>query len=188
MRKLSYLVLAALVFSCAGQNKKEGKQTDAPEASVVVAEQEKEEKMLLGLQDRAALEQAPFGGWYEANYEEYSPEAEVVEKLKPLSGDLEIRMFMGTWCEDSQREVPAFFKLLDALDFPKDKVTLITMDREKTTPGNLEDGLEVSNVPTIMFIRDGKELNRIVEYPIESLEKDMLSILRGEDYKHAYAW
>jgi len=30
-------------------------------------------------------------------------------------------------------------------------------------------------------------LGRIVEYPIESLEQDMLKILQGKPYKHAYA-
>jgi hypothetical protein len=42
-------------------------------------------------------------------------------------------------------------------------------------------------VPTFIFMKDGQELGRIVEYPLESLEKDMAKILSGVDYKHAYA-
>ena len=30
-------------------------------------------------------------------------------------------------------------------------------------------------------------LPRIVEFPIESIEKDIFKILNSEDYKHAYA-
>lgn len=207
MYKIAYVVLAAIMLSCAGQNNKEGKQAEVAaeaavadeaamaEASAMAEEAQteadhavQEDKMLLGLQDREALQQPPFNSWFDVNYEEYRPDAAMVEKLKPFTEDLEIKMFMGTWCGDSKREVPAFFKLLDALEFPADKVTLITMDTEKTTPDNLEEGLDVTNVPTIIFMKEGKELNRIVEYPIESLEEDMLSILKGEDYKHAYAW
>ena len=39
----------------------------------------------------------------------------------------------------------------------------------------------------IKKMKDDQELGRMVEYPLESLEKDMVKILSGEDYKHAYA-
>lgn len=188
MHKIAYILLATFILSCAGQNNKEGKPTEASQETAMHEQEPEQDKMLLGLQNRQALEQPPFNSWFDTNYEEYSPDAAVVEKLKPLIEDLEITLFMGTWCGDSKREVPALFKLLDALEFPADEVKLITMDTDKKTPENLEKGLDVTNVPTIIFMKDGKELNRIVEYPIESLEEDMLSILSGEDYKHAYAW
>lgn len=187
MKIIAYTLLFALMISCAGQKKKEdagvneGKETAQLETPA-------QDKMLLGLQERDALKQAPFNSWYDVNYSEYEPDPEMVEKLKPLADGLEVTVFMGTWCGDSKREVPAFFKLLDQLGVAEDKVTLITMNREKTTPENLEEGLDITNVPTLIFFKDGKELNRIVEYPIESLEEDMYAILSGQEYKHAYAW
>ena len=36
------------------------------------------------------------------------------------------------------------------------------------------------------FNLDNTEVNRIVEFPKESLESDILKILNDEDYKHAY--
>src|SRR5690606_18438893 len=91
------------------------------------------------------------------------------------------------WCEDSQRETPHFYKILDAANFDESKLTLITVSEEKTTPQGYEEGKNITNVPTIIFYKNDKELGRIVEYPIESLEKDMFAILSGKDYKHAYA-
>ena len=79
-------------------------------------------------------------------------------------------------------------KILEGAGYPVDQVRLITMTREKSTPQKYEEGLHVTNVPTFIFYKDGKELNRIVEFPIESLESDMLKILRGQPYKHAYDW
>ena len=93
---------------------------------------------------------------------------------------------MGTWCEDSQRETPNFFKLLEAINFSKNNHSLYGVSREKTTPQQFEKDLNITNVPTFIFYKNGKEINRIVEYPIESLEKDMLNILSGKDYQHAY--
>ena len=94
---------------------------------------------------------------------------------------------MGTWCSDSRRDSPAFFKLMDFLKIKDQKLELIAMTLEKNTPDSLEKGLEIYNIPTFIFKKDGKEINRIVEFPIETIEKDILNILSGKDYKNAYA-
>ena len=44
----------------------------------------------------------------------------------------------------------------------------------------------ITNTPTIIFNLDNIEVNRIVEFPMESLESDILKILNDEDYKHVY--
>ena len=94
---------------------------------------------------------------------------------------------MGTWCSDSRRDSPAFFKLMDFLKIKENKLELIAMTLEKTTPNNLEKGLEIYNIPTFIFKKNGKEINRIVEFPIETIEKDIYNILSGKEYKNAYA-
>ena len=62
------------------------------------------------------------------------------------------------------------------------------MTRDKTTPQKYEENLNITNIPTFIFYKDGQELNRIVEFPIEDLETDMVKILNEEPYKHAYDW
>ncbi|MBK5212863.1 MAG: thioredoxin family protein [Flavobacteriaceae bacterium] len=146
-----------------------------------------ESVMLLGKANRKGLQMDAFKEWFNPGYETYKLDAESLEKLKPLLKDATITIFMGTWCEDSQRETPHFYKILDAANFDELKLTLITVSEDKTTPQGFEKGKNITNVPTLIFYKDGKELGRIVEYPIESLEKDMLAILSGKEYKHAYA-
>ena len=60
------------------------------------------------------------------------------------------------------------------------------MGRNKKTPDNLQEGFDLIRVPTFIFFKNGKEVGRFVERPRETLEKDMLKILKGEPYKHAY--
>ena len=60
------------------------------------------------------------------------------------------------------------------------------MDRDKKTPTGSATGNGITNVPTFIFYKDGKEVNRIVESPVEFLEDDILAILSGSDYKHTY--
>ena len=142
--------------------------------------------ILLGPANEDGFKQEPFNTWYKSNYSDYKVDEALVEDLKSLSKDIEIKTFMGTWCEDSQRETPNFYKLLEAIKFKKKNHFLYAVSRDKTTPQQFEKDLNITNVPTFIFYKDGKEINRIVEYPIESLEKDMLNILSGKDYKHAY--
>ena len=95
-------------------------------------------------------------------------------------------MFMGTWCSDSQREVPAFYKILNQTDFDHTNLEVIAVSQEKDTPNKLEEGFAIEYVPTIIFYRNDKEIGRYVEVAQETLEKDILAILNESGYKHSY--
>ncbi len=145
-----------------------------------------ESVILLGPVNKDGFSKEPFNEWFKPNYDEYKVDKEAMEELSSLTKGIEIVTFMGTWCSDSQRETPAFLKILDSIGFKGKNQKIYAVSREKTTPKQTEQGLNITNVPTFIFYKDGQEINRIVEYPIESLEKDMLNILQGKDYKHAY--
>lgn len=146
-----------------------------------------EDSILVGKHSRKELEVAPYKQWFDANYKAYQTDAEVVSQLEPLLEDITVKVFMGTWCSDSQHNVPAFFKIMDQAGYAYNDFELYSMTEEKVTPENFEAGLNVINVPTIIIYKDGKEINRLVEYPINSVEKDLLDILQGKDYKNPYA-
>lgn len=145
------------------------------------------EDMLLGKISVSDLKAAPYAKWFVDGYETYDVKGTKMEDLKTLLDGVNIKIFMGTWCSDSQREVPRFYKILDALEFPYQNSEWIAVNREKNTPDQFEEGLNILRVPTFIFYKYGQELGRIVEYPIKSLEADMLKILSGEEYEHAYA-
>ncbi|WP_046757278.1 thioredoxin family protein [Kordia jejudonensis] len=194
MKKIIYIFIALAFFAC-----KDEKKTPTPEpvqeevtATTEETESETEEEgeklpILTGVQIRETIATAPYDVWFGPTYAVYSADKETLDAIKPLTKDVKIKIFMGTWCEDSQREVPQFYKITDVLEINERDIELITVDEEKETPEHLEDGFNITNVPTFIFLKDGKELNRIVEFPVTSLEKDMLSILSGEAYKHSYA-
>jgi len=142
--------------------------------------------MLIGKESRQALTQAPFNSWFSKNYDAYPIKETVTPKLKKALKGVELTTFMGTWCGDSKRETPRMLKILDVADFKEKDFELITVDRSKKKPTEYTTGNNIIRVPTFIFKRDGKEIGRIVERPVESLEADMLKILNGEPYKHAY--
>lgn len=140
---------------------------------------------LLGPIKLNELKKQPYSEWFNAEYDNYNPFTKTTDKLKPLLQGVEIMVFMGTWCSDSQMQVPAFFRILDTIDF-NSEVSIIAVDEDKKTPSGSATQNGITNVPTFIFYKNDKEINRIVESPVDFLEDDMLAILSGADYKHIY--
>jgi len=124
---------------------------------------------------------------FNINYNNYKLDLTTINNIKPyLENDLKIKIIMGTWCDDSRLLVPQFLKVMDKLKFKKNKIEFIGLDHEKNSPYDHDKIYEIINVPTIIFYKDDMEFNRIVELTIETLEKDILSILSDSGYENAY--
>ncbi len=123
------------------------------------------EKTLKGIISREVIEKdTSFTKWYAENLKGYTPNQRALEGLKKNPDSIRFLVFMGTWCEDSHFVIPKMFTLLDAAGYTKDHVSLIGVDRAKTTLGHLESPLDVRLVPTIIIMKNGKELGRVVEF------------------------
>ena len=139
---------------------------------------------LLGKIDKKGLTEEPFNDWFEQNYEAYLVNTRLVKTYKNQIEDYKVKVFLGTWCGDSKREVPRFYKVLESVKFPKDQLAVIAVDRTadayKQSPTGEEKGLNIHRVPTFIFYKDGKEVNRIVESPKTTFELDIKAILEGK--------
>lgn len=125
--------------------------------------------------------------WYSPDYNRYKVNEGLLEQIKPLLKGKEVTLLMGTWCEDSQREVPGMMKILAEAGYAIAQMEIIAVDEDKRTPSGVEQAYETTYVPALIVYENGEEINRIVEFPLGTLEEDLLAILSGEDYKHAYA-
>ena len=143
--------------------------------------------MLVGEFQPSALEAKPFASWFIPAYENFTPDEEALTSLQENIKDHEIVVFMGTWCGDSQRETPKFLKLLDDAGYDMKNLTMIGVDYSKSTPNAREKEYNIERVPTIIFLKDGQEVNRFVEYPVESLEEDVANIVGGKEYINPYS-
>jgi thiol-disulfide isomerase/thioredoxin len=136
---------------------------------------------ILGYFKREQLYRSPHCEWYLTGYDSYKPDSLIVNKLTALgTGNIAIKVVMGTWCPDSRREVPRLLHILDLWKFPADKVTFIGVDDAKNSPVGEYVGLGIQRVPTFIFYKNNVEAGRIIENPVTSLEQDIVNILIKE--------
>jgi thiol-disulfide isomerase/thioredoxin len=103
--------------------------------------------------------------------------------------DVTVVCVLGTWCGDSRREIPRLWKVLDSAGVPESDLKMFAVGSSTFTrampipPGvfdwsdDLKKWYDVSRVATIILLRNGKEIGRIVEAPEGRLEDDLLAIV-----------
>lgn len=138
------------------------------------------EKTLKGIINRSIIENDTSFKWYEENRKIYAPNETAATALRNNKDSVELIVFMGTWCEDSHFVIPRFFSLIDKAGFPNEKITLLGADRDKKTLSHLAEALNVKNVPTIIVMKNGKEMGRVIEYGrTGQFDKELGDIVNG---------
>jgi thiol-disulfide isomerase/thioredoxin len=146
---------------------------------------------LLGVCSLAQLEKEPYADWYQPNFKGYLPNDQVISDLKKANpSQYTLKIFFGSWCGDTKRELPRMAKILERLSFPSKNLVLIGVDNSteeyKQSPQREEAGLNIYRVPTFIIYKNNKEVGRIVEYPTETLERDLLKIFSKQEYTPNY--
>ena len=116
--------------------------------------------------------------WFKEHYEKYHPNDTAVNELKSFSKTLKVTVVMGTWCSDSKEHVAEFFKVADAIGLPDSQIEIIAVDRKKKCATVDLSSYKIEYVPTFILYQNGKQAGSIIETPRETMEKDMLSIVR----------
>lgn len=186
------LPLASMVLAAglSGSASSSGAQLANPAPSPPPGVRSERRPILLGSLSRANLKTAPFSEWFESQYVKYEPNRADIDKLRePIQG-LAIEAFFGTWCGDSRRQIPRLLKVLDAVGFDEKRLALVGLsDRDmefKQAPGRPELERLVHRTPTVVLLRDGVEIGRIVETPATTLEADLLAIVEGRGPEPKY--
>ncbi|CAL2083277.1 Thioredoxin [Tenacibaculum sp. 190524A02b] len=145
--------------------------------------------MLLGKTSKDGFKHENFS-WFQKNYDTYVTNDNVIQLLKDSIQSYHIKVFYGTWCGDSKRELPKFYKVIDKTGFNKSNMEVIAVDKKpeayKASPNGEEKGLNIHRVPTFILYKNQKEVARIVEYPKQDFERDLLQIVLRKKYTPNY--
>ena len=117
---------------------------------------------------------------YQRAAKEYAPEAAAVEALRNVSKPTEFRVFFGTWCHACKHSVPPLIGTLDRAGNERFTVRYIGVDEELTDPAEEITASYISITPTIVVLQEGREIGRIEDEPVDSLEADLVAILAAK--------
>lgn len=108
-------------------------------------------------------------------YKSYQPSDAEIKAVSALEDDTLLILF-GTWCHDSEREVPRLLKTLDASGLDVPQFTLFAVDRKKSDPEGVAEKHGLKYTPTFILMRDGEEIGRVVERAETSLTQDLQAL------------
>jgi hypothetical protein len=155
----------------------------AGEAGEPAPEVEEGPPPLVGLVSREEVE-AHGPGWVEAEIEA-SPDPGAAGALLGVEPGAEVVVYLGTWCDDSRRELARLWRAFDEAGIgyaaePPFDLRYVAVDRDKEQPAALLEGVGLDFVPTFVVRRGGEEVGRVVEVSPNGIEHDLLALLRGE--------
>lgn len=139
------------------------------------------QKMLIGSIHKKDIASDPDFNWYGESQKIYpTPDADAVKALRENKDKIYLVIFVGTWCEDTHFVLPRFFKIQEAADFPESHIAMFALDRDKKMPNPIAAALDVKDVPTIIVMKDGKEVGRVVEYGKTGYwDKELADVIQG---------
>lgn len=173
-----------LCIGCKSQSKKKSSSEDPLEVKSIIGEEG--ETVLLGFINLSNLNTPEFQSWFEPEYKNIKIPQGWAEEFAPLAKDLEFKLFLGTWCGDTQRELGGMFKLLDLMGVTDDKIEMYSISEDKDSPIEYEKEYDILYIPTLIFIENGREINRFVEFPVVNLVDDFSKILKRKNYENSY--
>jgi thiol-disulfide isomerase/thioredoxin len=112
----------------------------------------------------ALINNDAFKSWYTSNEQSYTAPAPVIASMEAAKDNVQYIIFGGTWCGDTQFILPKFFKLQAQAGVADKNISFFGVDRQKKTLGNLQAAFGITNVPTIIVMKNGVEQGRVVEY------------------------
>lgn len=113
----------------------------------------------------------------------YQPDSTAVAYLNNFDHKIDVKILFGTWCHDSKREIPAFMKTFELVENENIQVEFIGVSRGKTDPDGRAEAYNLQYTPTFIIFSADIEVGRIVEESTESIEQDLVQILKSGNFE-----
>ena len=152
------------------------------QAQYEISQDEKhpEVKVLRGLVNKYFIQNDTSFNWYIKSQNYYHPDTATLSAFERAKGKVQFVVFGGTWCEDTQFVLPKFFKLQEKSGLSDDAITFFGVNRAKKSLGSIAEAFDIKLVPTIIVMKGGKEVGRVVEYgKTGKWDKELAEILNN---------
>ena len=143
-------VFALFIMSCKSPTQKKVTPQLPLEVETLIGEEG--ETVVLGYMNRANLDTPEFQAWLQPEYNNIKIPDGWAEEFAPLAKNLEFKLFLGTWCGDTQRELGGMFRLLDLMGVSNYKIEMYSISEAKDSPLGYEKKYDILNIPTLIFM------------------------------------
>jgi thiol-disulfide isomerase/thioredoxin len=141
-------------------------------------EKHPEQHILRGIINKYVVQNDTSYKWYSSSAGSYKPDTATLTAFEKAKDKVQFVVFGGTWCEDTQFILPKFFKLQEMSGIKDNAITFFGVNRAKKSLSSIADAFGIINVPTIIVMKNGKEIDRVVEYgKTGKWDKELAAIL-----------
>ena len=109
---------------------------------------------------------------FSEQYKAFTPTAQDIALMQKLKGK-ELIVLFGTWCHDSEREVPKLIKLLEESKVKLASINYVAVGYDKRDADGIAEANDLQFTPTFIVKKNGKELVRVIEKPTGTLAQDL---------------
>ncbi len=122
--------------------------------------------------------------WFSENAQNYTADTNICKALATVIPKFELVIFAGTWCGDTHHLLPQLYTVLSKAKTLAASMELYGVDRKKRAL-NVEHLLyKIEKVPTVIIIRNHREVARIVETVEGMIEDNLLRIMQKDLATH----
>jgi len=123
--------------------------------------------------------QAKWKSYLAENYTIPNEKKELIISFLDLQKE-KLLLFAGSWCKDSETEVPKIIKIFEEIGVKSDNFTLYGVDKAKREKEGIAEHYKIEKVPTLIVLRNNIEIGRIIEFPQLTWEDDIFLILSNK--------
>lgn len=123
-----------------------------------------EQHIMRGIVNKYLVQNDSTYNWFNSSQNGYKPDTATLNAFERAKDKVQFVVFGGTWCEDTQFILPKFFKLQEMSGVKDTMISFFAVNREKKSLASIADAFNIKNVPTIIVMKEGKEVGRVVEY------------------------
>ncbi|MDA3844101.1 MAG: thioredoxin family protein [Candidatus Kapabacteria bacterium] len=117
--------------------------------------------------------------WSDYEASDYKPTAPKLLNII-VNDEVSFILISAAWCPDCAEEVPRIYKLFKEAGISEDKIALYGVDTYKNEPSGTARKYNIERVPTLIVLKNGEEVGRIIEHPEKNWTESITDALVDE--------
>lgn len=135
-------------------------------------------KIIMGRINESMLANDESFQWFYKGVNHYQPNPDWIKYISYYRDQFNVVAFVGTWCPDTKNLLPEFYRVMIGAGYPLNTLIIYGLNEHLQGLGNEAEMFHIKQVPTFIFLHNGKIIGEIADHIQRSMEADIVSILQ----------